>query len=36
MSELKNRFYKCKHAYLQAVGVIFILLLAAALLWYGN
>ena len=34
MPKLKNRFYIFK--YLQVTGVIFILLLALALLWHGN
>ena len=36
MPKLKNKFYIFKHAHLQVTGVIFILLLALALLWHGN
>ena len=36
MPELKNRFYRFKHSHLQVIGAIFILLLAAVLLWRGN
>lgn len=32
----KNRFYIFKHAHLQVIGTICILLLALALLWHGN
>ena len=36
MPELKTRFYRFKHSHLQVIGAIFILLLAAVLLWRGN
>ena len=36
MPEIKNRVCKCNKTYLQAIGVLFILLLVGLLLWHSN
>ena len=36
MPEIKNRVCKFKYSYLQAIGIVFILLLVVLLLWHGK